>query len=211
MIEFNKSKIESITPERMKERYIELVQQDLSKGYKYPEAVLEFVPDAKAILGKRSRYEKGLHTSFSAKDERITYEHQDTLGVGMKRQDGKELTLEQKKDIVEGVKDFEDALGLDMKKLGEEKQWVYVHLNGKNVFLKNGVGGLYREKGENISISVGGTETVRQTLGGEISSIKVHTVMSHELGHALDAIQNWKLFPSGKLFDLKIRMNKAPD
>lgn len=211
MIEFNKSKIESITPERMKDRYIELVQQDLSKGYKYPEAVLEFIPDAKAMLRKRSRYEKGLHTSFSAQDERINYDYQDTLGVGIKRQDGKELTLEQKQDIVEGVKDFEEALGLDMKKLGEEKQWVYVHLNGKNVFLKNGVGGLYREKGENISISVGGTETVRQTLGGGVSSIKVHTVMSHELGHALDAIQNWNLFPNSKLFDLKVRMNKAPD
>jgi hypothetical protein len=43
-----------------------------------------------------------------------------------------------------------------------------VHLNGKNVFLKNGVAGLYREKGENISISVGGTESVRQTVGGEV-------------------------------------------
>lgn len=128
----------------------------------------------------------------------------------MKRQDGKQLTQEQKEDIVEGVKDFGNILRIDMKKLGEEKKWVYVHLNGKNVFLKNGVGGLYREKGENISISVGGIETVRQTLGGEVSAVKVHTVMSHELGHALDAIQNWKLFPSGKLFDLKIRMNKAP-
>lgn len=211
MIAFNKSKIESITPERMKERYIELVQQDLSKGYKYPEAVLNFIPEARKILNGRERYEKGLHTSFSAKDERINYDYKDQLGVGMKRQDGKELTLEQKQDIVEGVKDFEEALGLDMKKLGEEKQWVYVHLNGKNVFLKNGVGGLYREKGENISISVGGTETVRQTLGGGASSIKVHTVMSHELGHALDAIQNWNLFPNSKLFDLKIKMNKAPN
>gem|GEM_PF-3089261 len=33
--------------------------------------------------------------------------------------------------------------------------------------------------------------------------------MAHELGHALDGIQNWKLFPSSKLFDLKIKMNKA--
>jgi|GEM_PF-2667836 hypothetical protein len=55
-----------------------------------------------------------------------------------------------------------------MKKLLEEKSWVYVHLNGKNVFLKNGVAGLYREKGENISISIGGTESVRQTIGGEV-------------------------------------------
>ena len=98
-----------------------------------------------------------------------------------------------------------------MKKLWEEKSWVYVHLNGKNVFLKNGVAGLYREKGENISISVGGTESVRQTIGGKVWAVKIHPTMAHELGHALDGIQNWKLFPSSKLFDLKIKMNKAPN
>ena len=35
--------------------------------------------------------------------------------------------------------------------------------------------------------------------------------MAHELGHALDGIRNWKLFPSSKLFDLKIKMNKTPN
>ena len=211
IISLNTRSLERTTPEDMKKAYIALVQEDISKGYKYPEAVLDFVPEARKILNGRERYEKWLYTSFSAKDERINYEHKEELGAGMKRQDGKELTQEQKQDIVEGVKDFEEVLGLDMKKLGEEKNRVYVHLNGKNVFLKNGVAGLYRERGENISISVGGIETVRQPLGGDVSSIKVHTVMSHELGHALDAIQNWNLFPSTKLFDLKIKMNKAPN
>lgn len=211
IISLNARSLEGITPEDMKKAYIALVQEDISKGYKYPEAVLDFVPEARKILNGRERYEKGLYTSFSAKDERINYEYKEELGAGMKRQDGKELTQEQKQDIVEGVKDFEEVLGLDMKKLGEEKNRVYVHLNGKNVFLKNGVAGLYRERGENISISVGGIETVRQPLGGDVSSIKVHTVMAHELGHALDAIQNWNLFPSTKLFDLKIKMNKAPN
>ena len=211
IISLNTRSLEGITPEAMKKAYIALVQEDISKGYKYPEAVLDFVPEARKILNGRERYEKGLYTSFSAKDERINYEYKEELGAGMKRQDGKELTQEQKQDIIEGVKDFEEVLGLDMKKLGEEKNRVYVHLNGKNVFLKNGVAGLYRERGENISISVGGIETVRQPLGGDVSSIKVHTVMAHELGHALDAIQNWNLFPSTKLFDLKIKMNKAPN
>ena len=211
IISLNTRSLERTTPEDMKKAYIALVQEDISKGYKYPEAVLDFVPEARKILNGRERYEKWLYTSFSAKDERINYEHKEELGAGMKRQDGKELTQEQKQDIVEGVKDFEEVLGLDMKKLGEEKNRVYVHLNGKNVFLKNGVAGLYRERGENISISVGGIETVRQPLGGDVSSIKVHTLMSHELGHALDAIQNWNLFPSTKLFDLKIKMNKAPN
>lgn len=211
IISLNTRSLERTTPEDMKKTYIALVQEDISKGYKYPESVLEFVPEARRILNGRERYEKWLYTSFSAKDERINYEHKEELGAGMKRQDGKELTQEQKQDIVEGVKDFEEVLGLDMKKIGEEKNRVYVHLNGKNVFLKNGVAGLYRERGENISISVGGIETVRQPLGGDVSSIKVHTVMSHELGHALDAIQNWNLFPSTKLFDLKIKMNKAPN
>lgn len=211
IISLNARSLEGITPEDMKKAYIALVQEDISKGYKYPEAVLDFVPEARKILNGRERYEKGLYTSFSAKDERINYEYKEELGAGMKRQDGKELTQEQKQDIVEGVKDFEEVLGLDMKKLGEEKNRVYVHLNGKNVFLKNGVAGLYRERGENISISVGGIETVRQPLGGDVSSIKVHTVMAHELGHALDAIQNWNLFSSTKLFDLKIKMNKAPN
>ena len=211
IIDNNTHNLEEITPEDMKKEYIALVQEDISKGYKYPEAVLDFVPEARKILNGRERYEKGLYTSFSAKDERINYEYKEKLGAGMKRQDGKELTQEQKQDIVDGVEDFWDILGLDMKKLWEEKSWVYVHLNGKNVFLKNGVAGLYREKGENISISVGGTESVRQTIGGEVWAVKIHPTMAHELGHALDGIQNWKLFPSSKLFGLKIKMNKAPN
>lgn len=211
IIDNNTHNLEELTPEDMKKEYIALVQEDISKGYKYPEAVLDFVPEARKILNGRERYEKGLYTSFSAKDGRINYEYKEKLGAGMKRQDGKELTQEQKQDIVDGVEDFWDILGLDMKKLWEEKNWVYVHLNGKNVFLKNGVAGLYREKGENISISVGGTESVRQTIGGEVWAVKIHTTMAHELGHALDGIQNWKLFPSSKLFDLKIKMNKAPN
>ena len=211
IISLNTRSLEGTTPEAMKKAYIALVQEDISKGYKYPEAVLDFVPEARKILNGRERYEKGLYTSFSAKDERINYEYKEKLGAGMKRQDGKELTQEQKQDIVDGVEDFWDILGLNMKKLWEEKNWVYVHLNGKNVFLKNGVAGLYREKGENISISVGGTESVRQTIGGEVWAVKIHTTMAHELGHALDGIQNWKLFPSSKLFDLKIKMNKAPN
>lgn len=211
IIDNNTHNLEEITPEDMKKEYIALVQEDISKGYKYPEAVLDFVPEARKILNGRERYEKGLYTSFSAKDERINYEYKEKLGAGMKRQDGKELTQEQKQDIIDGVEDFWKILGLDMKKLWEEKNWVYVHLNGKNVFLKNGVAGLYREKGENISISVGGTESVRQTIGGEVWAVKIHPTMAHELGHALDGIQNWKLFPSSKLFDLKIKMNKAPN
>ena len=211
IISLNTRSLEGTKPEAMKKAYIALVQEDISKGYKYPEAVLDFVPEARKILNGRERYEKGLYTSFSAKDERINYEYKEKLGAGMKRQDGKELTQEQKQDIVDGVEDFWDILGLNMKKLWEEKNWVYVHLNGKNVFLKNGVVGLYREKGENISISVGGTESVRQTVGGEVWAVKIHPTMAHELGHALDGIQNWKLFPSSKLFDLKIKMNKAPN
>ena len=211
IISLNTRSLEGTTPEAMKKAYIALVQEDISKGYKYPEAVLDFVPEARKILNGRERYEKGLYTSFSAKDERINYEYKEKLGAGMKRQDGKELTQEQKQDIVDGVEDFWDILGLDMKKLWEEKNWVYVHLNGKNVFLKNGVAGLYRKKGENISISVGGTESVRQTIGREVWAVKIHPTMAHELGHALDGIQNWKLFPSSKLFDLKIKMNKAPN
>ena len=211
IISLNTRSLEGTKPEAMKKAYIALVQEDISKGYKYPEAVLDFVPEARKILNGRERYEKGLYTSFSVKDERINYEYKEKLGAGMKRQDGKELTQEQKQDIVDGVEDFWDILGLNMKKLWEEKNWVYVHLNGKNVFLKNGVAGLYREKGENISISVGGTESVRQTIGGEVWAVKIHPTMAHELGHALDGIQNWKLFPSSKLFDLKIKMNKAPN
>ena len=211
IIDNNTHNLGKLTPEDMKKEYIALVQEDISKGYKYPEAVLDFVPEARKILNGRERYEKGLYTSFSAKDERINYEYKEKLGAGMKRQDGKELTQEQKQDIVDGVEDFWDILGLNMKKLWEEKNWVYVHLNGKNVFLKNGVAGLYREKGGNISISVGGTESVRQTIGGEVWAVKIHPTMAHELGHALDGIQNWKLFPSSKLFDLKIKMNKAPN
>lgn len=106
IIDNNTHNLEELTPEDMKKEYIALVQEDISKGYKYPEAVLDFVPEARKILNGRERYEKGLYTSFSAKDGRINYEYKEKLGAGMKRQDGKELTQEQKQDIVDGVEDF---------------------------------------------------------------------------------------------------------
>ncbi len=186
--------IEGITNESIKEKYIELVKGDISRGYRYPEEVLNFDKGFKTAVNNRERYEKGLRTSFSADDERIIFEDKDIIGAGMKRQDGKELTFEQKTEIKESVVDFANALGLDMKKLAKDDRWVYVHLNNKNPFLMKATAGLYRRAKNSVSISVGGREVFEKMVDGKKVKEYINPTMAHELGHALDFKAGNKLF-----------------
>lgn len=179
---------------KVAEEYKALVKADISKGYRYPEAVLNYDKSFLTAVNGRERYEKGLRTSFSVDDERIVFEDTDTIGAGMKRQDGKPITTEQKNEIKQGVTDFADVLGLNMKKLAENNRWVYVHLNDKNPFLMKETAGLYRQGKENISISVGGREAFVKLVDGKKVKEYINPTVAHELGHALDAKSGQKLF-----------------
>jgi hypothetical protein len=174
--------------------YTELVKKDISKGYKYPDVVLNYDKAFKTAVDSRARYEKGLATSFSADDARIVFPDTELIGVGMKRQDGKELTQSQIDEIKEGVRDFSDILKIDMKRLAENDRWVYVHLNDKNPFLMKATAGLYRQGKDSVSISVGGRESFEKIVDGKKVKEYVNTTVAHELGHALDYKTSLKLF-----------------
>jgi hypothetical protein len=192
---------------KVDEQYKSLVKDDISKGYRYPEEVLKYDKSFTTAVNNRERYEKGLRTSFSSDDERINFDYVDTLGAGMKRQDGKTITEEQKQEILQGVVDFSNTLGIDIKKLAEDNRWVYVHLNNKNPFLMKAAAGLYREGKDNVSVSVGGVETVERTENGKQVKVKINPTMAHELGHALDFKVGQKLFGSSIIFKRRYDYN----
>ena len=200
--------------------YIDLVKKDISKGYRYPDAVLDYKPEFRKAITARERYEKWLNTSFWVDDPRIVFDEVDKIWAGMKRQDGKAILPEQKQEIIKWVIDFSDALWLDMKKVAKDDRWVYAHLNGKNPFLMKDVSGLYRPWKDGISISVWWAETFdkldkfwRPVKDAEWKIIKekVHTTMAHELWHAIDYKVNKKLIEPKTIEDLRFLMNKDTD
>lgn len=204
-------KAPEITPEQIAKiresatkDYIEQVRKDISKGYRFPQAVLDFDPSFRKAVDARARYEKGLNTSFSADDSRIVFDDTGKISAGMKRQDGKELLESQKEEIINGVVDTQKALGIDLNQLAKDERWVYVHLNGKNPFLRNNAAGLYRKdpKNNSVSISLGGTESFDAVVNGEKVRKKLNTTVAHELGHALDFKTGNKLFDSQTVYDL---------
>jgi len=193
--------------ESAKKDYIELIKSDISKGYKYPDSVLDFDRSFRIAENNRARYEKGLRTSFSSDDQRIVIEDIDKIGGGMKRQDGKPITDSQKETIKKGVVDFANTMGIDIARLAKDDRWVYVHLNGKNPFLTAMAGGLYRKGANNVSISVSGSETFKKVVDGKEVFDRVHTTMAHELGHALDGKADKRLFDSQTIWSLRNNFN----
>lgn len=193
--------------ESAKKDYVELIKSDISKGYKYPDSVLDFDRSFRIAEDNRARYEKGLRTSFSSDDQRIVIEDIDKIGGGMKRQDGKPITDSQKDTIKRGVVDFANTMGIDIARLAKDDRWVYAHLNGKNPFLTAMAGGLYRRGANNVSISVSGSETFRKVVDGKEVFDRVHTTMAHELGHALDGKVDKRLFDSQTIWSLRNNFN----
>ena len=194
---------------RVNKQYIELVKEDISRGYKFPEAVLNYDKSFKTAVDNRERYEKGLRTSFSSDDTRIVFDSVDKIGAGMKRQDGKPITEYQKKEIIDGVIDFSNMMKLDMKELAKDDRWVYVHLSGTNPFLMSGIAGLYRTRKDNISISVGGREFFYKTVDGKKVKEYINPTMAHELGHAIDYKVNRKLIDPSLIYKLKYNYNEG--
>lgn len=205
------SKAPEMTPEQISKirasatkAYIEAIKKDISKGYRYPDAVLNYDPSFKKAVDARARYEKGLATSFSADDSRIVFDEKGRISAGMKRQDGKELLPKQREEIVNGVLETQKALGIDLNDLAKDERWVYVHLNDKNPFLTQNAAGLYRKDPTNksVSISLGGSESFDAVVDGEKVRKRINTTVAHELGHALDYQTGNKLIDSSLVYDL---------
>ncbi len=205
--------------ESSKKEYTELIKNDISKWYKFPDEIIKYDPSFSKAVTSREIYEKWLNTSFGADDSRIVFDDIDSIWAWMKRQDWKTISTEQKSDIINGVKDFSEALGIDMKKLAEMDRWVYVHLNGKNPFLMKDIAWLYRKdtKNNSVSISVWWTESfekldtywrVMKDAEWKIIKEKIHTTVAHELWHAIDYKLDKKLFDNTTINELTELMNK---
>lgn len=185
------------------DEYKNLVKTDISKGYKYPDEVLNYHKSFKTAVDNRARYEKGLATSFSADDSRIVFDEQNRIVAGMKRQDGKELLPAQKQEIIDGVLQTQKALGIDLNQLSKDERWVYVHLNGKNPFLTKNAAGMYRRGSDYASVSLGGSESFDAIINGKKVRQRVNTTAAHEIGHALDGSVKRKLLDNSTVWDLK--------
>jgi len=200
---------ESATKASADKIYRELVKKDISKGYRYPDEVLNYDKSFKTAVDSRARYEKGLATSFSSDDSRIVFDEKNRIAGGMKRQDGKELTPQQKEEMVNGILQTQHHLGINIDQLSKDNRWVFAHLNGKNPFLTKNAAGLYRGGKDHASVSVGGTETFNTVIDGKKVSKRVNTTMAHELGHALDLSGDKRLFDRNSLWQLRNKYNKV--
>ena len=203
--------------ELAKSVYEDLVIKDISKWYRYPEDVTSKFPKAqmKKAVDARARYEKGLFTSFSAKDTRANNQYRDEIWAWIKSQDWKPVTQEQMNEIVDGIRAYSNIFGVDMKKFAEDNNVIYVHLHGGNPFLMWGmsIAWLYRRDAAwNISVSLWGREWVMEKWEDwkmKKSDIKTTTV--HEITHAVDGMLEWKLFSDADTEILKKTMNKPSE
>jgi len=167
------------------QKYKDNVKYYISKGYDVPQKIIDKYPEFSKAVDARARYEKWLYTSFSNKDIRIDKEAMDKIWWWIKRQDGKELTTTQKDEIIKWVQDFSDTLWIDMKKISQENNIVFVHLNGKNAFLRKAAW-LHRKSWDSYSISVWWKETITEVVNGKRVTEQLNTTMQHELWHAID-------------------------
>jgi len=186
-------KLKELTNENMKKIYIDLVNKDISKWYKFTDEVLNYDKSFKTAVDNRAKYEKWLNTSFSADDSRIVFD--DRLKIWMKRQDWKELTQPQRDEIVKWINDFKKTTWLNLENLFKDEKIVIAHLNWKNPFLMKNVVWLYRKSEGNKSISMWWVEkiTTKNPITWKIEIETVNTTLSHELWHSLDAMSDRKL------------------
>lgn len=154
------------------EDYLKQVKEAISKGEPVPQEVINQHPEFRKALDARERYEKGLHTSFANRSIAVDDTMQAEGGYKVKRQDGKTITINQKREIEQGVADTEKAIG-PIRDLMRNTDVTIAHTTGTHPFLRH-AGGLYST----------GEKTV--TIGTNIGPIKVKA-LGHELaGHWLD-------------------------
>lgn len=207
---------EKILENIAKHFYITRVKWDISKWYQYPQEVVDKIPWAKKAIDNRERYQKWLDTSFSAKDARIDYSDVDKIWAWIKSQDGKQITKEQRENIVKWIQDFEKVFWVDLKQLAKDEWIVYVDLHWWKAFLKQS-SWLYRTAKNtdwtyNKSVSVWWSESYRyKDTNWEWVTENVNTTMAHELTHFLDLYkENNRLLPTEDRVKLRNSMIKWP-
>jgi hypothetical protein len=180
--------------------------------FEYVYSLKDATPELAKLWARKEQYKKALHTSFAHKDARAVT--RTGYHGRFKRQDGKPITKDQIEEITNGIDQFKRVLGVDIDYLLKDKNLVYVHTSGKQVFSKRGAAGLYREASDNVSISLGGREAIsyskKDKESGEELSQPYSTTVVHELAHAYDALSNYGnayLIPSAYLWEIKFSMN----
>lgn len=203
----------TILNEIWKHLYITRVKWDISKWYQYPQEVVDKIPWAKKAINDRERYQKWLDTSFSAKDARIDYSDVDKIWAWIKSQDGKQITKEQRENIVKWIQDFEKVFWVDLKQLAKDEWIVYVDLHWWNPFL-NKAWWQYTTLTNadwtvNKSVSVWWSEIYRyKDANWEWQTEKVNTTMAHELTHFLDLYSEKRLLTDKEVSELRKTMIK---
>lgn len=180
--------------------------------FEYVYSLKDATPELAKLWARKEQYKKALHTSFAHKDARAVT--RTGYHGRFKRQDGKPITKDQIEEITNGIDQFKKVLGVDIDALLKDKNLVYVHTSGKQVFSKRGAAGLYREASDNVSISLGGREAIsyskKDKESGEELSQPYSTTVVHELAHAYDALSNYGnayLIRTPDLWQIKFSMN----
>lgn len=154
--------------------YESIVRNAISKGFTVPREIVESNPLFRTAADARERYEKGRHTSFGNKSGIIDDSMQAERGFKCKRQDGRQITPEQVREITAAMDEIESVIG-SVRDIMRQGDVTIAHTNGKRPFLSSDAGGMYHPTERTI------TTGTRNRITG--SSIPVE---AHEFAHFLD-------------------------
>lgn len=147
--------------------YLKTVKAAISKGKPVPLEVIRQRPEFQKALTARQRYQKGWHTSFANESVAVTRVTQGKRGFKVKRQDGKDITAAQIREIEQGMDELESVFG-PLGDICRFADLTIAHTNGKMPFLKT-AGGVFHPDEDTISIGV-----------------KDVKALAHEFAHFLD-------------------------
>ena len=147
--------------------YVATVKKAILKGLPVPLEVVGQYPEFTVARNARARYDKGVHTSFANKSVAVDDSMQADRGFKVKRQDGKPIKEEQKREIVAGVSEIEEVVG-NLKHFFREADITIAHTSGLHPFLRKS-GGLWNANENTITTGIANVPS-----------------LAHEFGHALD-------------------------
>jgi len=161
--------------EELRGEYAEIVKKAISTGQDVPKYVINQYDEFKKAVTSRQRYEKAWNTAFGNNNRAVDRSMKKRRGYKAKRQDGKPLTRQQRKEIADAVDEVQGVIG-DLSDIFAYADVTLSHTNGKHPFLSK-YAGCY-------------VPATRVVTTGWRSSVDDSAMpqMAHELFHFLDDV-----------------------
>lgn len=163
------------------QEYVDIVKKTISKGVNVPKEVVRMYPiEFKKAQERRERYDKAWRTSFGNKTAGIDMRVRDDIGIKIKRQNGKKIQQQERREVIDSIKEIMDAfgdMGNELKQIFLDYDITVSHTGGKQPFAKSRAAGLYTPSER--TVSAGWRSKVDETSMRQ---------MAHEIAHFIDNV-----------------------